>query len=358
MTSLRQLRKKKGFVLMATILSITGMLGVVCLVVDLGRAYVAQNEVQAFTDSAALAGALKLDGTLVGIQSAKTAVAANTNKWYFATKSVTSVTTEFSTDLSTWTNNPSVGLGYKYVRVKAPTNNLGTTFGLVMKNAKKIMNVGATSIAGLDVPNSFGQGVFPFAPFAHSLTGPDFGYVKGDELTLLWPSSVQSNGNAQQLSNLCAIDKTQAWLNLVKNGQTSDRGYIQETSAAAIAAAIEDDKVNYTVTLGEDVNLSGGVKTTDVYQSLNDRVNQDSSSSQDDIDNYITGHDASAMRRIVIVPIIKDHVTPTVLGFAKVLLPHVQPHNPNKSKCAYYIGPASTPTGNSANGSGLLRLLQ
>ena len=222
------------------------------------------------------------------------------------------------------------------------------------------MNVAARSMAGIEMPTTFPQGVFPFAPIAHSPVGPDFGYTKGDELTLLWPSSTESNGNLQKMQNLCESDRTPENLQKVKDGVASDRGYIQETSASAIAAAIEDDHMDYTVTLGQTVSLSGGVKTTDVYQSLDARVNQDSDGTTSNYDTYIANHDASPLRRIVLVPIVADYSSPTpvVLGFVKVFLPPTQNHNPNKSKCAQYIGPADTPTGDGATGANLLRLLE
>jgi Flp pilus assembly protein TadG len=360
---MRHVNKRKGFTLLATAVCIIVLMGMLGLVIDLGRSYIAKNETQAFTDAAAIAAARELDSTLVGIAAAQAAVTNSTNKWYFNSKSFTGVVTEFSTDKATWVTAPTTGTNYRYVRVTAPTNSL-TTYFMTVLGAPTTMNVAARSVAGIEMPTSFPQGVFPFAPIAHSPTGPNFGYTKGDELTLLWPSSVESDGGAQKLNNLCQSDRTQANLDLVQGGSGAERGYIMESSASAIAAAIEDDKMNYTVTLGGNVTLTGGVKTTDVYASLTDRVDQDSDSSQPNYDNYIANHDSSPLRRIVIVPIVAALNDPdgdgveAVLGFVKVFLPPNQPHNPNKSKCAEYIGPADMPTGDGAQGANLLRLLE
>lgn len=212
-------------------------------------------------------------------------------------------------------------------------------------------------MAGSELPTSFPQGVFPFAPFAKSATPPDFGYKFGDELTLLWPSSVGSNGNVK-MNNLCKADQNQAALDAVKAGTTSDRGYIMENSASAIAAAIEDDRMNYTVTLGMPVSRSGGVKTTDVKDSLADRVSQDSMPNEKDYSRYLDNHDPGPMRRVVIVPIIDNATNAIVLGFAKVFLPPTQPPNPNDAKCAMYVGPATGPVGNIATGANFVRLLE
>ena len=239
----------------------------------------------------------------------------------------------------------------------APSNSL-TVYFMTALGVPNVMNVAARSTAGVEPPTTFPQGVFPFAPLAHVGTPPDFGYSPGDELTLLWPSSVNSNGQSVKMNNLCQSDQNQQALNLVKTGVTAERGYIQDTSASAIASAIEDDHMDYTVTLGMPVNRTGGVKTTDVVQSLDERVNQDTLPNTQDYATYIANHDSTPLRRVVIVPIINDPVNATVLGFAKVFLPPNQAHNPNNSKCATYIGPANAPTGDGATGANLLRLVE
>ena len=348
-------RKRRGFVLITTALCIVVVLGILGLMVDLGSAYVAKSESQAYTDAAAVAAALELDGTLAGITAAEARVTGSTNKWYFATKSFTGSIAEFSTDKINWVDSPTSGAGYKYVRVTA-RSNLGVFFSSVI-NSQTNMSVAAQSVAGSQPPTSYPQGVFPFAPFAHNSTGPHFGYTKGDELTLLWPSSVQSNGQNQHINNLCQSDRNQAALDAVQAGITAERGYIMESSAADIREAIEDDQMDYTVSLGMAVERTGGVKTVDVYQALENRVNQDTLTIPSDPDDYLANHDSTPTRRMVIVPIINNANDAIVLGFVKVLLPPNQPHNPNRSKCAIYYGPADLPTGNGASGSNTIRLL-
>jgi Flp pilus assembly protein TadG len=354
--------EKNGFVLVATGVSVVVLLGMLGLVMDLGRTFITKNEAQAFTDAAALSAASKLNSTLAGVTAAQNAVNDSTNTWNFASQAFTSVTTEFSVDKVTWTSADTSPATVKYVRVIAPSNSVTMTVIRAVSGTSEAITVAARSIAGVELPTSFPQGVFPFAPIAHD---PDdlvnFGYSPGDELTLLWPASVGSEGEAK-LNNLCQSDRNLAALDAVKAGITAERGYIQETSASAIAAAIEDDHMDYTVTLGESVNRSGGVKLTDVYQSLQDRVDQDSSSSVVAYEGYMSGHDVAPLRRLVIVPIINDALDgvghSVVLGFAYVFLPPSQPHNPNDSKCATYIGPATLPQGNLGNGSNVVRLIE
>ncbi len=349
-------RKERGFVLVTMGLSIIVLTGVLGLVFDLGRAFVSKNEAQAFTDATSLAAAIRLNGTSAGITAAKNEIAASTNKWHFSSKPFSSVTAEFSTDKVNWSTSPMNATNVKYVRVTAPSNSV-TMYFLSTAGVPSSLTVAARSVAGSELPTTFGQGVFPFAPLAHSTTPPDFGYVKGDELTLLWPSSVGSNGPVK-MNNLCQADKNQAALDAVQAGTTSDRGYIQESSASAIAAAIEDDHMDYTITLGQPVTRTGGVKSHDVTHSLGERVAQDTSPNTVDYDGYLAGHDSSPMRRVVIVPIVSDATYASAIGFVKVFLPPDQPNNPNDAKCATYIGPADGPGGNLGSGTNLVRLFE
>jgi len=344
--------------------SVAVLLGMVGLAVDLGRTFIARNEAQAFTDAAALAAASKLNGTAAGVTAAQAQVTNSVNKWNFATQSFSSVTTEFSVDKVTWTNAGASPSNVKWVRVIAPSNSVTMTAlrGLNALHPGAIPNsiaVAARSIAGVTLATSFGQGVFPFAPIAHSPTGPNFGYEKGDELTLLWPAGTLDNGHAQKRENLCESDQTDEALAAVQAGSHAERGYIMETSAASLSAAIEDDHMDYTVALGQVVDRTPGVKTSVVYGSLNERSDQDSMPNETDYEDYIANHDASPLRRLVIVPIVDQAAAPsTVVGFVYVFLPPNQPHNPNKSKCAMYIGPADAPAGNLANGANTIRLVE
>src|SRR5215472_9531319 len=68
---LRRSGRKRGFVLVTTAISLVGLLGLIGLGTDVGRIYVARNELQVFADEAALAAGFELDGTLNGIQRAR-----------------------------------------------------------------------------------------------------------------------------------------------------------------------------------------------------------------------------------------------------------------------------------------------
>src|SRR3989441_12569897 len=111
---------RKGFALIATGACVVSLLGMLGLALDLGRVYIAKNETQSFTDTAAMAAVLKLNG--VSFTAAQNAVLNNTkNRWNMATATFTAsggsttITTEFARpqvandfqpDDTTWSANP------------------------------------------------------------------------------------------------------------------------------------------------------------------------------------------------------------------------------------------------------------
>jgi Putative Flp pilus-assembly TadE/G-like len=88
--------RKRGYILVATCLSLTFLLGVSGLSLDIGRMYIAKNEAQAYVDSAALAAAKQLDGTAAGITRANSAATADTDKWRFDSSAFTNVAATYS----------------------------------------------------------------------------------------------------------------------------------------------------------------------------------------------------------------------------------------------------------------------
>ncbi len=96
----RTARRPKGVALVMTAICIILLIGMMGLVVDLGRAFIVNNEAQAFTDAAALAAAIQLNGSTKGIQNAQTVVSSmiSSNKWQFNRRTFASVLLEFSAD--------------------------------------------------------------------------------------------------------------------------------------------------------------------------------------------------------------------------------------------------------------------
>jgi len=93
-------QRERGFVLITMAIITIALIGALGMAVDVGRAFIAKNETQAFCDAASMAAVLKMDGTATGISNAKTAVANTTNAWNMDTASVSNPTIDFATSES------------------------------------------------------------------------------------------------------------------------------------------------------------------------------------------------------------------------------------------------------------------
>src|SRR5713226_4549723 len=81
---LMPLSKKSGFVVVTMAVAAVALCGALGLSVDLGRMFIAKSETQAYSDAAALAAALKLNGTPSGISNAQNVAsptATTSNPW-------------------------------------------------------------------------------------------------------------------------------------------------------------------------------------------------------------------------------------------------------------------------------------
>ena len=121
--------RRKGFVLIATCVALTVLLGMAAVGIDAGRMYVIKSELQAFSDAAALSAAMQLDGGASGIARAREAAARlaegpHAMKWDMGTKAITGVSCSFATggdsaQATAWQANPRGAGGYRLVRVTA-----------------------------------------------------------------------------------------------------------------------------------------------------------------------------------------------------------------------------------------------
>jgi hypothetical protein len=315
------------------------MLGVA---IDVGRIYIAKSEVQTFADLTAIAATRELDGTDEGVVRARQRVASSVMKWNFSTQPFTENTVLFSTDGATWTDGSAESRNLKYVYVSSTvaldlyfvpvvtTQQANTGIAFVMLSYRT--SVKGAAAAGqhlIDVFAPGGPGLLPFAPLAHNVTDPNFGFRAGDIITLRWPSNV--NGN----KHFCAADDSPEWIAQSTIGGGDERGYIQETSGNAIEEAVVDDRIFYTVSLGLPVTMTGGVKAMQAA-SLIQRANQDLDTSSTTHAQYLL-HEHND-RRIGAVPVVDANDSFRVIGFAKVFLPMDQDQNGNKSLCAEYVG--------------------
>lgn len=379
-------RTEGGFVLMTTAILLIALLALCGLAVDIGRMYITKNEAQAYADSAALSAAMKLDGTEAGIQAAKDEVAASNNKWRFNGVGFSDSIVEFSiTGQSGWETNPSPALGFQYARVGATAQNL-PLYLLPVVGTPKTTNITAHAVAGQLLQSGFTEnsntGILPFSPIAHSEgatpaevlasdpTG-NFGYTPGEYYTLRWPSNPRLNGNN---ANICSGDATQQWVDKANAKDNSERGYIQETSASAIRAAIEGDKIFNPVILGEQVEMTGGAKGTEA-DALANRILQDTDSTTLPYWDYVAKQNGNG-RRVVTVAINSgpsdnagvlrpEDQRNIVVGFAQFFLSGPFSKAGNQPWCAEYIGPgallitsSNTGAGGNSQGAYLVRLVE
>ena len=115
---------RRGFVLIVTCISLTLLLAVAGLGIDIGRMYVIRTELQSFTDAAALSAALELNGASDSIARARTgasrlATGPHAMRWDMGTQPISNIATSFSSDQATWQEQPKQTGAYHFVRVVA-----------------------------------------------------------------------------------------------------------------------------------------------------------------------------------------------------------------------------------------------
>jgi hypothetical protein len=357
-----------------TTLSLTFLLGICGLAIDIGRMYIAKNEAQAYVDSAALAAARQLDGTPPGITNAANAASTDTGKWRFDTLPFTNVSTGFATSASgPFTTSPVDPTNYKYVQVVATVN---VPMYLIRILVGPSATVAASAVAGTVSMTTISSGIFPFSPYTRTWTGlsfkatpehpewgiaqPDktddpFGYQPGYQYTLRWGAPGDRTD--------CGTDHTKT--NLSDNGDV--RGYCcVSNSAAELRQAIVGGKTDL-VTIGQNVPMDHGAKNTEM-SAIGMRVAMDSDTTSTTYAQYKangTGNGA----RVVVVVVNGGEPNYIAMGFASFFLLNSDYYNPlggNDSACAEYIGAWTEGqtfpgTGSDTSGSGVayhLKLLK
>jgi Flp pilus assembly protein TadG len=335
--------KTKGSVMLALALCLAGLAAVAAVGVDLGRMYITKGELQTFSDSAALAATLQLDGTTTGLSRARATALANTNEWNLSTTAISNATVAFGKEIDgAFEEAPSNAAGYRYVRVTAAVD-LPLTFGMFFRQngggspplafltAAQTTSVRGTSGAGQIGLSALSEGLFPFSPLAHSTTGPHFGLIPGVQYTLRWASNPRRN------QNVCSGDNVDAIITLAEAGGGSERGFIEDTSSSMIRAAIEGDQQTITRTIGEAVTMTGGAKQT-MVDSIIARVRQDTDATSASYASYAAG--AGNGRRIIAVPINTGYPLYQIVQIGAFLLlpPTEYTSGGNKPFCAEYVG--------------------
>lgn len=362
-TSDKKRRGRKGFVLVATALSLLALIGMLGLAVDVGRLMIFKTEAQSFADAAAISAATKLNGRKSGVDTAESAVLASVNRYNFATQPIpSSVTTvEFSTTKDgPWELPPiNSASGYGFVRVTVRPQ-LSLSF-LQALNAPATASVVGQAV-GAQVAQTFPNGGYmPFTPFGLNPNDPtgNFGMIVGEEYAFLWP------GNAKK-GNSCSGNQVN-WPQYNFSDTSiagSNRGYFELQSASAIQDAILGTTQTLPLNIGDVVNLTNGQKQSE-QSALTTRASLDT-----DQTNYNPNNSGVAPAyygnnmRMVVMPVNGGALSSPankVLGFASFLLPISYSNGGNQTWCAIYMGSSvqgGTTSAYSGGGAYVVRLVQ
>jgi len=371
--------RKQGYVLVTMACAGFALMGAVGLAIDMGRLYTVKTETQAYTDAAALAAAMQMDGTAAGITAAKAAVTNTNNTWGFNTKTMSTPTVEFATSSSgAYSSNPGSPAGYVYARVTVSVSAPLAFMPMVMKGTKKYAQTVATrSVAGQVSITSFPVGLGPYTAISQgNPNGPYFGLTVGLQYDLQWPQfngtrAGCNNGNPEKCFNSppCAGDSKQALQAVTQYWGSNNNGYWGFSSNSDIKASVLDGKQTQPISVGDNIFpiLSNGNKAAEAT-ILDIRVAEDAYNTDNSGTNYnsSTTHNG---RRLMVVPVLNPTSTTvtSVLGFGVFLLLsngtdsnyYAHTTNGNDPFCAIYLGPYvmnSDNPGGATSGSGAYRV--
>jgi Flp pilus assembly protein TadG len=338
----RQIRgrgSRRGFSLLTTTVCLLVMVGMVGLALDLGRMYIAKNELQGFADAAALAAAFELDGTTQGITRA-TAVATTgpgptPNRWQYGSQAPTSVQVEFSnTSTGGWQNGASIATAanYRFVRVIASGILPLTLMQALQLGTSRMMRAAAVSGQGEDT--TCGMGCAPFSPDAPNPALASWGFVPGQLYTMKWaPHGQRRSGTL----GMCAGDEVAG----TPDPAGSDRGYIdvgQGSGDSGLHNAIVNQDFPATVMhLGDTIDVVTGEK--EPGSAIGNRNAQDADIASATYAAYLARNTGNG-RRLIHVP-INNPATNQIIGFATFFMQSsprpVCTNNNNDACCAEFV---------------------
>lgn len=319
-------RGERGYVLLATGAAAIAVLAMTGIAIDLGRIYVAKNEAQTFVDTASIAAAVELDGTLDGFDRANAAVAASANRWNFGHNTFPSTSVQFAINSTgPWESTPATGPNYRFVRVTTDVDVPKTFIRVVSDTATQ--EVKAFAIAGQVILTNVHEGACPFSPYAHDNTPPHFGLTQGGLHTLRWAS----NPDIKKKNTVCAADQVQSVIDMAGT-ESEERGYIEETSADVIRKSILYNYQTVSRSIGDSVVMTGGSKAT-IAKALNDRVAMDTDQTAIDYAHY----DGNGSR-LFICPINNGPANSNVIvQFGLFFIQTGYAQGGNEPMCAEYV---------------------
>ena len=374
--------REKGVALIMAVISAAVLFGMLALCFDLGRLYIAKNELQTFADAATMAATAELDGTDEGISRAHQAAVAFPNKWLFGTQAVPTPSIFFAKEPEgPWVAvPPSPPSGYRFAEVVTsgtitlyflpvfevlrwdgegsvtpgtatllpPQKSLTSQtriplFALLSAPSFRSAEVQGRGAAGQIRQITFKQGLLPYSPQAHldvarapvynpGMEGADpFNFVRGERYTMRWPppgqandDGIEGNDSANGNPGRCPADFVDP--PFVPPSLSQDRGFIdlgwdghEGSSSATIREAIVSNAQTHSITIGDPVLHVAGQRTTE-NDALQERISQDGDRTSETYSQYVaSGH--GNWRRVVYMPVSNPFDGDKVVEFATFFLP-------------------------------------
>jgi Flp pilus assembly protein TadG len=350
-------QKQKGFSLLLAACCLTVMIGMFGLTVDLGRMYVVKSEIQGFADAAALASALRLNGTSGGITSANAIgqTGPGTNRWNFSTETIPAndVNVTFATSKDgPWqaADATGTGAGYRFTRVNV-TTNLPVYFIRILQGLGATQSVNAVAIAGQAAETNPGKWTDPFSPDALNRTDTNFGFTLTSYYTMVWPP----NGH-RSASESCPGDWAAGYTG--QRSASSDRGYIQLNPDAnngnpGLEAAILHHYYGAdlpTIAIGDQIDTIPGQRNSleqEVTGALAQRASNDTDTTSTTYAEYAASQSGNGSR-VLRVPI---NWSGEVIGFATFFVPKQPCDARGWPCCAEFVSNQVLMGGNTSAGS-------
>lgn len=313
MQTLLRRRDRKGSVLVIAAVSLTALIGMSAIAVDVGRLYVAKGRAQNICDSSALAGACFLNGATSGEPGSETAAQSNAasnvsnlNKWKIwnsVTGGSQGVAVSWPTTILTATNqtlNVNEGAAVRVDGWVQVDYGLAKIFGQTSGRAK------ASAIATFTQMVSYGGS--PLIPFAIALSS-----VSPD-------AAINPSGRPIYEQGVTYNLTTGDWQsNFLGPGNFGLLDFPDGNGGSGVRDAIAG-KLGAVLSIGDTISTSTGKKTGPVKQGMGDRL---------DGSNYSDGQFAKWVtdgrpvdKRVVVCPVIDDgqttngHKPVTIVGFA------------------------------------------
>ena len=327
-------RPRRGFVLVTTAVCIIGLLATVGLATDLGRVFVARNELQVFADESAFAASFELDGTTQGFAQARSVAVSGpgpgtTNRWYFGTQTVPTPNVQFASEpAGPYESNPVSPAGYRFVRVQVSAA-VRLYFLALIPGIPESQTLTASATAGQIPQSELGDGLAPFSPDAHDVTDTDYGFTEGQLYTLRWAPP----GHRNKASGSCPGDID------YDPGGSDDRGYI-DVGQGGGSAGLRDAIVNNTYSLLNPLEVGTVLDEVSGQKSITDAMNERFSQDSDQTAPTFTAYHGNGRRLFTVA--VNDGAEPArVLGFALFFLqPSPCGSNNTSPCCGEYVGAA------------------